>query len=80
MLPCVAFKLSSTLIAFLFFDLLFLRLLKCLHEEVAKSDVKVTRKVDEVNNEMHREVTKINTVLKDINLREKERERQQGKK
>ena len=51
-----------------------------MHEEVAKSDVRVTRKIEEVNNEMHREVTKINTVLKDINLREKERERQQGKK
>ena len=51
-----------------------------MHDEVAKSDSKVTRKVEEINNEIHREVTKINASLKDINLREKERERQQGKK
>ena len=47
-----------------------------MHDEANSADLKLARKSEEISRLLHSEVAKINVALKDINLREKERERE----
>ena len=54
--------------------------MKNLSDEISRSDSKVTRKTDDLSTELHREMANIQNGIKEINTREKEREKLMNKK